>query len=565
MADVDDRLAAVRDYHRRTKHHGPGRYARSLGYLDWDSQPDPFRRFEGAALVELAREDPPTEAAAPRWPTILRDAPWRPSAPLDAGLLGRVLYHSLALSAWKEHGPSRWSLRVNPSSGNLHPTEGYVVAGAEAGLTDSPGVYHYRPFRHALERRAALPEALWRRLVAGLPRSTVLVGLTSILWREAWKYGERAFRYCNHDVGHAIAALTLAAACEGWRARLVDGASTAALARLLRVDDQEGIEAEHAECLLALFPADAAPTGDALERWTIDEALGEALAELPRAGAPNQLSEAHHEWPLLAEIAAATEHAPDAALAREAVSSASDEGPPSREATEATDETVAARVIIRQRRSAVAMDGRTGITAAGLFDALRRLLPATAPVAHAPLPWAPAVDLALFVHRVADVDPGLYVLVRDPARLGRLRAALDPEFDWARLAAAPDLPLYRLRIGDARRAATYIACTQEIAGAGCFAVAMLADLDAALAARGPSMYRRLYWECGLVGQLLYLEAEALGIRGTGIGCYFDDRCHDLLGLGADGPHQALYWFTVGGPLEDERLRTRAPYFHLDAP
>jgi hypothetical protein len=210
------------------------------------------------------------------------------------------------------------------------------------------------------------------------------------------------------------------------------------------------------------------------------------------------------------------------------------------------------------------MDGRTGITAAGLFDALRRLLPATAPIAHAPLPWAPAVDLALFVHRVAEVDPGLYVLVRDPDRLERLRAALDPSFDWARLAAAPDLPLYRLRIGDARRAATFIACTQEIAGAGCFAVAMLADFEAALAARGPSMYRRLYWECGILGQLLYIEAEALGIRGTGIGCYFDDRCHDLLGLDADGPFQALYWFTVGGPLEDERLRTRAPYFHLEA-
>ena len=29
------------------------------------------------------------------------------------------------------------------------------------------------------------------------------MALTSITWREAWKYGERAFRYCNHDVGHA--------------------------------------------------------------------------------------------------------------------------------------------------------------------------------------------------------------------------------------------------------------------------------------------------------------------------------------------------------------------------
>src|ERR1019366_9318441 len=33
--------------------------------------------------------------------------------------------------------------------------------------------------------------------------------LTSIVWREAWKYGERAYRYCLHDIGHAWQALAL--------------------------------------------------------------------------------------------------------------------------------------------------------------------------------------------------------------------------------------------------------------------------------------------------------------------------------------------------------------------
>lgn len=40
--------------------------------------------------------------------------------------------------------------------------------------------------------------------------------------------------------------------------------------------------------------------------------------------------------------------------------------------------------------------------------------------------------------------------------------------------------------------------------------------------RGAWMYPRLYWECGVLGQLLYLEAHAIGISATGIGCYFDD-------------------------------------------
>ncbi|MFD2272373.1 hypothetical protein ACFS07_17615 [Undibacterium arcticum] len=39
-------------YHERTKHHFH-RYAAALGYLDWATQPDPFRRYAGAELVRL--------------------------------------------------------------------------------------------------------------------------------------------------------------------------------------------------------------------------------------------------------------------------------------------------------------------------------------------------------------------------------------------------------------------------------------------------------------------------------------------------------------------------------
>ena len=49
------------------------------------------------------------------------------SSPLDGPSLGLFFELSLGLSAWKEYGPSRWALRNNPSSGNLHPTEGYLV------------------------------------------------------------------------------------------------------------------------------------------------------------------------------------------------------------------------------------------------------------------------------------------------------------------------------------------------------------------------------------------------------------------------------------------------------
>ena len=87
---------------------------------------------------------------------------------------------------------------------------------------------------------------------------------------------------------------------------------------------------------------------------------------------------------------------------------------------------------------------------------------------------------------------------------------------------------------------------------------MIADFDASLQAFGPSFYRHLFWESGVVGQVLYLEAEAAGARATGIGCFYDDPVHDVLGL-AGHAFQSLYHFTVGIPVEDARLTTEPGY------
>ncbi|MCO5244262.1 MAG: nitroreductase family protein [Anaerolineae bacterium] len=92
---------------------------------------------------------------------------------------------------------------------------------------------------------------------------------------------------------------------------------------------------------------------------------------------------------------------------------------------------------------------------------------------------------------------------------------------------------------------------------GAFAVGMLAEYEASLRRYGPWFYRRLHWEAGAIGQMLYLEAEAAGLRATGIGCFFDDSMHQVLGLPgyrtAGQPslrYQTVYHFTVGGPVED---------------
>jgi hypothetical protein len=188
-----DKIETVMRYHERTKHHF-NRYASGPGSLDWANQPNPFRRYAGAPLVQLPLLGAGDEPLSPRYEDLYRRGAV-PSARLTIDALSRLLQYALAISAWKQAGATRWALRCNPSSGNLHPTEAYLLIGALPGLDDEPGLYHYAAREHALERRADCHAPLFTALMREFPAQAFLVALSSIHWREAWKYGERAFRY----------------------------------------------------------------------------------------------------------------------------------------------------------------------------------------------------------------------------------------------------------------------------------------------------------------------------------------------------------------------------------
>lgn len=211
--------------------------------------------------------------------------------------------------------------------------------------------------------------------------------------------------------------------------------------------------------------------------------------------------------------------------------------------------------IIHQRRSLLACDGRTSIAAERFY----RMLARTMPVPCDAIPWPPTIHFGLFVHRVEGIEPGLYAMARHPGKVETLKAAMHAHFAWEPPLGCPgELPLFLLESGDARALATQVSCRQDIAGDGAFSLGMLAEYQASLVAHGPSFYRRMFWEAGAVGQVLYLEAEAAGVRATGIGCFFDDPVHQVFGL-RDLAFQSLYHFTVGGAVDDPRLTTLPAY------
>ena len=535
-------LQRVFDYHQSTKHRFEA-YARGPGRLDWANQPDPLRRYAGARRIVLQHVEPTEQ---PRYDAVF-DPGCRPAAaPPNLQTISQLFYDSLALSAWKQLGDTRWALRVNASSGNLHPTEGYLICGPIDGLCDRPMVCHYAPAQHALEVRAGFHAALWDALSARYPEHTVFVGFSSIHWREAWKYGQRAYRYCMHDAGHAIGAISIAAAGLGWQTRLLDALSTDELALLMGTFRAHDAEREEADVLMACVPGQ-----QALDETGPPEEAVRSFASRAWQGSPNRLSPSHIDWGM-EDIAAAVRKPRRTTEHYEAF-----EHPPLPWPLD--QRPVSLRRIIRQRRSAVAMDAQTGITRETFYRMLYRTLPVAGAIPFSSLPWKPHIHLALLVHRVEGLPSGLYLLVRDPAHTDALRRALTGADAWRKPPGCPNqLPLYCLIEADARAAARQIACHQDIASDGCFSLAMLAEYTQPLHRYGPWFYPRLYWEAGMIGQLLYLEAEAAGIRSTGIGCFFDDPMHDLLGLEGRA-FQDIYHFTLGGPVEDTRLTTLPAY------
>jgi SagB-type dehydrogenase family enzyme len=536
-----ERLQAVFDYHQATKHRFEA-FAPGPGFLDWATQPDPFRRYAGARLIRLETIAPTDD---PHYDAIFMPGHMPAAAPLNRYSISQLFYDSLALSAWKSTGASRWALRVNASSGNLHPTEGYLVCGPVEGLCEQPMVCHYAAQEHGLEVRAEFDGALWNNLCSGFPEHTFFIGLSSIHWREAWKYGQRAYRYCMHDAGHALGALSMAAAGLGWQARLLDAPGTEELARLLGTSQPHTAEPEEPDMLIACLPA---PQAGALP--DLPAAALQSFGSLAWQGSPNHLSPSHLDWGI--EAFAAGVRKPRGACVYPPFADPPQSWlPPPRP--------VALRRMIRQRRSAVAMDGQTRLSRADFYRMLDRTLAVPGAVPFSTLPWKSQLHLALLVHRVNDLPRGLYLLVRDPAQTAALQQALTQADSWHKPPGCPEqLPLYCLIERDTRGAARDISCQQDIASDGCFSLAMLAGFNGPLQRYGSWFYPRLYWEAGMIGQLLYLEAEAAGIRSTGIGCFFDDPMHDVLGL-ADRSFQDIYHFTVGGAVEDARLSTLPAY------
>ena len=517
---MNNNLQMVYNYHNETKHSNQ-KYAKSLGYMDWATQPNPYRNYIDSKQTIL-----PLSLKNDTLPyhLIFNENP-KDIAPICLQSISQLFQFSLGLAAIKVAGEQSWALRCNASSGNLQPTDAYIISQDIQGIPS--GIHHYNVQNHNLEFIANANKQL------PIPKDSFLIALSSIVWREAWKYGERAFRYTQLDCGHAQRALEISAYMLGWKIQKIN-VSEDELNSLIGFDQENRYYTQEREDADVLFMV----SKNSNENNININSLRNCFDNTYKSKA-NQLSDSWHNWDILNKIANATKI--QKLTLQKCTTKLNNQRKQSYESKQ----------IVLKRRSAQVMNQDDTNISFNDFDTI------ISSVSNSLDGNKIAVNLVFFIHDVESLESGLYIQIRDIKYKNELRKEFKDEFLWQEINTSQG-QLYLLRKGDYRVFAKTISCNQDIAKNSAFSLGMIADFSSSLNVYGASRYKELYWECGSIGQQLYLEATSLGLSATGIGCYLDDMFHNLLGI-ENLSYQSLYHFTIGKGMFDSRLTTLEPY------
>ena len=488
-------VSAAWEYHNATKHtywsvrggHG----------LDWPNQPLPFKIYKDVESARLPRDGGPITAG------LLEAMGTRPSsfegkAVPDLGLLARILYFSAGITKRMPYTGGEIFFRAAACTGALYHIDLYLVCGNIPGL--DAGVYHFGPHDFGLvqlrkgDYRGALVRASGEE--PAVAEAPVTVALADTHWRNAWKYGARAYRHAFWDSGTLLANMLAAASGAGVPARVVTSFVDDDVHQLL------GLESER-ESVIALVPLGRDP--------------GHEVEDTPHAKPLNLPTEPLS--PKMVEYPAIYDFHRSSSLATGEEVRAVRCGMPESQARDAAEE------LIALPRGGEGLNDRT------LEDTIVRR-GSTRAFAHQPItleqlstaldcatlgidadfltPFGSSLNrLFLIVNAVDGLSPGAYLYHRESHALETLKE------------------------GDFRREAGYLGLEQRIPADASVNVYMLTDLDRVMSAFGNRGYRMAELESGIIGGRLYLAAYGTGFGASGL-TFYDDEVVEFFGPRAEG-------------------------------
>ncbi len=503
-------------YHEATKYHpetiGQG------GGLDWSAQPVPYKEYDCAEPIELADFlpfDPNPFTGRPADADAHAQVQGEPSL----AALSHLIFYTYGVTGVVPGEPRHLLLRACPSAGGLYPAECYVIVREWPDLPS--GLYGYDPAHHRLIPLWAGPEIADAAATAcygnaAVEAAPVMLVITGVFRRSAWRYGERAYRRILLDSGHLLGNATIASHALGLRCTLTAAFCDERLNTLLRIDSAE----EGALAVITVHPPGESerPTWSALPSTTSST-----------VSVPPLLEALHHASVLPTERPHLVPRGEDQAddleqryglrggvpLAIPGVPSALTRAP--------------LNAILRRRST------RRFRRATMSTEQLARILGYAYHPEILGLGEQPALDRSLLMTFVA-------VLAVEGLAAGVYYYA--PHSNELRL----------LKAGCSRDAVQFLCLGQELGGDATVVVFHTADLQRAVKRQGERAYRYLHLDAGMLGERLDLAALSEGLGASGIGGFFDDQVTDLLGIPAE---QAVVYITTlgvpvgGAPVQDD--------------
>jgi nitroreductase len=315
----------------------------------------------------------------------------------------------------------------------------------------------------------------------------------------------------------------------GWKTTRLDSVSDIDMSILLGLSqDKRFFESEVPDMLFIISP----------EEVNSNTCIDSLINSIPLLfdGVANKLSPVMQDWEIIPAIENATKE---------------DEIPQKEEILSIVkrDPTRESKDVVLNRRSVHVMQKESSHISKVMFHTLLKSVALSLDAKEN------SAHLCIFVHQVQSYESGLYILIRNNRDKEDLVSKMKQDFKWGETQLEN---LYLLETKDFTSASKAISCSQDIAKDGAFSLGMLCNFSEQLKTHGAHRYKELYWECGAIGQQLYLEATSMGLSGTGIGCFLDDDMHKVLGL-KDNSFQILYHFTVGRGYVDSRILTKPAY------
>ena len=476
----------------------------SGGFLDWANQPRPFKTFPEADRIALPW---PPETRSATMADVLDKRP--DPAPLSPAGLATLLYLSNGPTATARHGEEEFYYRAAASAGALYPTEVYAVLG---DLDAAPaGLYHWPVIDMTLSRlrredyRGYVVEKM---LGLDYARAGYLV-MTAIFWRSAWKYRDRAWRYCLLDTGHVLGAALWGARYVGMVTRTFFSFDDRAAAELLGCDP--GLEGP----LVIVGLGQQSPIG---EGPAPDLTATKVPDSKPLSGSSKLFGPIQQAYEASFLGGPPFDRVP---VTAEPIDSdrAAGRALPTCDLAADYMETVMAR---RSRRNFVRRSCEAG-DMGSLLEAAT--LSFGGDIYDDDDSGLGLADVYVVAGAVDGVDPGVYQY-----RPG-------------------DEALEVVQGGDVRRDLARAGLGQAWMGQAAFSLVLAADLARLERERGPRAYREAMIEAGVIGQRTYLAATALGMGCCGVGAFYDTEVAHVIGRPDLDPMYVLCVGPVKGGVE----------------